>query len=111
MLLEEIGSDGTTPRLVFLAHEGPDIVAHLHTAGLERLTHCIGLHIAVIACQRLVHLKLHGLAWMVRKGLHRIERDRLGARGCADIWMDQTIAQATLHGGDRGAEGLGNRLG
>ena len=67
MLLEEIGRDGTAPRLVVLAHEGPDIVAHLHTAGLERLTHRIGLHIAVIACQRLVHLKLHGLAWMSAK--------------------------------------------
>ena len=88
MLLEQISSDGTTPRLIVLAHEGPDIVAHLHTAGFERLTHHIGLHIAVIACQCLIHLKLHGLAWMVRKGLHCIERDRLGARRSANIWVD-----------------------
>ena len=110
MLLEEVGSDGTAPRLIVLAHEGPDIVADLHTTGFERLTHRIGLHIAVIACQRLVHLKLHGLARVVRKGLHGIEGDRLGARGRADIWMDQTIAQAALDGGDCGAERLGNRL-
>ena len=47
---------------------------------------------------------------MVRKGLHRIECDRLGAGCGADIGMDETVAQTALHGGDCGAERLGNRL-
>ena len=75
MLLEQIGGDGSATRLVFLAHKRSDIVADLHAAGLQRVPHGVGLHVAVLLGQRLEDLLLHILARMAGKCLHRIERD------------------------------------
>ena len=111
MLFQEIGCDGPTTGLVFLAHEGTDVVADLHPARFERLTDGVGLQIAVFLGERVIDLALHLLARMLRKGLHRVERDRLGPGRGADIGVDQAVAQPAFHGRHRGAEGLGYRLG
>ena len=47
MLLQKVGRDRPAARLIVLAHECPDVVADLHTAGLERLADSIGLQVAV----------------------------------------------------------------
>jgi len=111
MLFKQIGRDGAATCLVLFTHESPDIVADLHTTGLERLTHGIGLHVIVtVVGQCLENLTLHVLAGMIGKGLHGIERDCLGAGSGPDVGMDEAIAQTPFDGGNCRSEGLGDAV-
>ena len=111
MLFQKISRDGPAAGLIVFAHESPDSVADLHAAGFDCLTDGIGLQIAVFLGERLINLALNLLARMLGKGLHCIERDRLGPGRGADVGVDQAIAQPAFHGRHRGAEGLCDRLG
>jgi len=111
MLFQKVSCNGAATRLIVRAHESPDIVADLHTAGFECLTDGIGLQIAAVFRERLEDLALCLLAWMLGKGFHRVERDHLGPARGAYVGMDQAIAQPAFHGGHRGAEGLCDGLG
>ncbi len=111
MLFQEIGRDRSAAGLVFLAHEGTDVVADLHPARFERLTDGVGLQVAVFLGERLEDLALHFLARMLSKGLHRVECDCLRASRRANVGMNETVAQAAFHGSDCGAEGPGDGLG
>ena len=88
MLFQKVSGDSAAPRLVVRAHEGPDIVTDLHAAGFERLADRIGLQVAIFLGERLEDFALHLLARMLRKGLHRVERDRLGPGRGADVGVD-----------------------
>ena len=111
MLFQKVSRDGTAPRLVVRAHEGPDIIADLHAAGFKGLTDGVGLKIASVLRERLEDLALRLLARVLGEGLHRIERDHLAPSRGADVGVDQAIAQPAFHGGHRGAEGLCDGLG
>ena len=110
VFVQEIGRDGAAARLVVLPHEGPDIVADLHAAGLQCVADGMGLDIVVLPGKRLEDLALHLLARVIGEGFHRIEGDRLRARRGTDVGMDEPVAQTAFHGRDRGAEGLGDGL-
>jgi len=111
MLFQKISRDGPATRLIVRAHESPDIVADLHAAGLERLTHGIGLQIAAVFRERLEDLALRLLARVLGEGFHRVERDHLGPSRGADVGVDKPIAQPAFDGADGGAEGLRDGLG
>ena len=110
MLVQKIGRDRSTARLIVFAHEGADIIADLHPTRFKRLSDRIGLQVVVLTGQRLEDVLLNLLARMVGKGLHRIERDGLGPRRRANVGMDEPIAQPAFHRGNRCPEGLGNGL-